>query len=95
MFYGRRKRGVYWRTNVDDALYDVACAYICPLSDCAFAGSPWDEDKAMMARWGLEGMASFEQVNVARKEGAALAHETPCTTAAEGSEGRQETSTAC
>ena len=32
-------------------------------------GSPWDEDKAMMERWGLEGMRSFEQVNVARKEG--------------------------
>ncbi|KAH9937442.1 biotin synthase [Fomitopsis serialis] len=30
--------------------------------------SPWDEDKAMMARWGLEGMHSFEQVSVARKE---------------------------
>ncbi|KIY67576.1 biotin synthase [Cylindrobasidium torrendii FP15055 ss-10] len=31
--------------------------------------SPWDEDKAMMERWGLTGMRSFEQVNVARKEG--------------------------
>ncbi|KAF9073792.1 biotin synthase [Rhodocollybia butyracea] len=30
--------------------------------------SPWDEDKAMMDRWGLEGMQSFEQDNVARKE---------------------------
>ena len=36
------------------------------------AGSPWDEDKAMMGRWGLEGMGSFEQPNVARKEGARL-----------------------
>lgn len=36
-------------------------------------GSPWDEDKVMMSRWGLDGMQSFEQVNVARKEGAALA----------------------
>lgn len=35
--------------------------------------SPWDEDKAMMGRWGLDGMRSFEQTNVARKEGAALA----------------------
>lgn len=35
-------------------------------------GSPWDEDKAMMGRWGLNGMRSFEQVSVARKEGAAL-----------------------
>ncbi|KAK0245949.1 biotin synthase [Armillaria nabsnona] len=34
--------------------------------------SPWDEDKAMMDRWGLEGMRSFEQVNVARKEGAQI-----------------------
>jgi biotin synthase len=34
--------------------------------------SPWDEDKAMMGRWGLEGMGSFEQKSVARKEGAAL-----------------------
>ncbi|KAJ3991141.1 biotin synthase [Lentinula boryana] len=35
--------------------------------------SPWDEDKAMMDRWGLEGMRSFEQVNVARKEQPAAA----------------------
>ncbi|KAF7794707.1 hypothetical protein EIP86_005845 [Pleurotus ostreatoroseus] len=34
--------------------------------------SPWDEDKAMMARWGLDGMRSFSQENVARKEGARL-----------------------
>lgn len=27
----------------------------------------------MMGRWGLDGMRSFEQTNVARKEGAALA----------------------
>lgn len=26
----------------------------------------------MMSRWGLEGMRSFEQVNVAKKEGARL-----------------------
>lgn len=30
----------------------------------------------MMGRWGLEGMASFEQVNVARKEGERLQQET-------------------
>ncbi|KAJ3513730.1 hypothetical protein NLJ89_g2787 [Agrocybe chaxingu] len=34
--------------------------------------SPWDEDKAMMARWGLEGMRSFEQISVAKKEAARL-----------------------
>ncbi|KAF4605485.1 biotin synthase [Pleurotus pulmonarius] len=34
--------------------------------------APWDEDKAMMSRWGLEGMRSFEQPNVARKEGPRL-----------------------
>jgi len=34
--------------------------------------SPWDEDKAMMGRWGLEGMRSFEQVGVAKKEGSRL-----------------------
>lgn len=38
--------------------------------------SPWDEDKAMMGRWGLEGMQSFEQASVARKEGAALGPQT-------------------
>ncbi|KII93400.1 hypothetical protein PLICRDRAFT_49449 [Plicaturopsis crispa FD-325 SS-3] len=32
--------------------------------------SPWDEDKAMMDRWGLDGMQSFEQSGVRRKEGA-------------------------
>ncbi|PPQ90412.1 hypothetical protein CVT25_014930 [Psilocybe cyanescens] len=34
--------------------------------------SPWDEDKAMMGRWGLSGMRSFEQVGVAEKEAARL-----------------------
>ncbi|RDB29273.1 Biotin synthase [Hypsizygus marmoreus] len=34
--------------------------------------SPWDEDKAMMGRWGLEGMQSFEQTSVAQKEGSRL-----------------------
>ncbi|KAF8971518.1 biotin synthase [Flammula alnicola] len=34
--------------------------------------SPWDEDKAMMGRWGLDGMRSFEQVSVAKKEGTRL-----------------------
>ncbi|KAI1797643.1 biotin synthase [Ganoderma leucocontextum] len=37
--------------------------------------SPWDEDKAMMGRWGLEGMGSFSQPNVARKEGARLGNQ--------------------
>lgn len=40
---------------------------------CDISGSPWDEDKAMMGRWGLEGMRSFEQSSVARKEGFKLA----------------------
>ncbi|KAI0786056.1 biotin synthase [Abortiporus biennis] len=30
--------------------------------------SPWDEDKAMMDRWGLEGMRSFTSEKVAQKE---------------------------
>ncbi|KAJ3536205.1 hypothetical protein NMY22_g6139 [Coprinellus aureogranulatus] len=34
--------------------------------------SPWDEDKAMMDRWGLSGMRSFEQPSVATKEGTRL-----------------------
>jgi len=38
--------------------------------------SPWEEDKSMMERWGLEGMRSFEQVNVAKKEGERLAPKT-------------------
>ncbi|KAK7058299.1 biotin synthase [Paramarasmius palmivorus] len=29
--------------------------------------SPWDEDKAMMGRWGLEGMESFRHENMATK----------------------------
>ncbi|KAL4069447.1 biotin synthase [Scleroderma citrinum] len=33
--------------------------------------SPWDVDKEMMGKWGLRGMDSFEQKNVARKEDAA------------------------
>lgn len=40
-------------------------------------GSPWDEDKAMMSRWGLDGMRSFEQAGVAQKEGARLTETTP------------------
>ncbi|KAI0050682.1 biotin synthase BioB [Auriscalpium vulgare] len=43
--------------------------------------SPWDEDKAMMNRWGLEGMASFEQSGVARKEGARLVPDAPSDSA--------------
>jgi len=34
--------------------------------------SPWDEDKAMMSRWGLEGMQSFRQESVSQKENARL-----------------------
>lgn len=33
------------------------------------------QDKAMMESWGLSGMRSFEQVNVARKEGERLVPE--------------------
>ncbi|KAI0651601.1 biotin synthase [Trametes meyenii] len=44
--------------------------------------SPWDEDKAMMGRWGLEGMRSFEQPGVARKEGARLASRSEASAAA-------------
>ena len=40
-------------------------------------GSPWDEDKAMMSRWGLDGMRSFEQAGVAQKEGARLSETAP------------------
>ncbi|KAI0252646.1 biotin synthase BioB [Lactifluus subvellereus] len=39
--------------------------------------SPWDEDKAMMSRWGLEGMRSFEHKNVARKEKSGTEHAPP------------------
>ena len=35
------------------------------------------QDKAMMGRWGLEGMESFKQKSVARKEGAALKGNAP------------------
>lgn len=34
--------------------------------------APWDEDKVMMGRWGLTGMASFQQASMARKEGTRL-----------------------
>lgn len=54
--------------------------FFCPsrrLSLRCDAGSPWDEDKAMMARWGLEGMHSFEQVSVARKEQSTTSSEAP------------------
>ncbi|KAI0359139.1 biotin synthase [Trametes cingulata] len=46
--------------------------------------SPWDEDKAMMERWGLEGMRSFEQPGVARKEGARLEGHSDAQAAAQG-----------
>ncbi len=32
--------------------------------------SGWDEDKAMLARWGLRGMGSFEEKRMARLGGA-------------------------
>ena len=59
-------------------------------ADLINAGSPWDEDKAMMSRWGLDGMRSFEQVNVARKEGAALADGSVSPRAEGSREGSQE-----
>lgn len=31
--------------------------------------SGWDEDKAMLGRWGLKGMGSFESATVRLKEG--------------------------
>ncbi|KAI0286748.1 biotin synthase BioB [Russula aff. rugulosa BPL654] len=49
--------------------------------------SPWDEDKVMMSRWGLEGMRSFEQKSVARKDKVGTEHVplgTPDTITAEG-----------
>ena len=74
MLYGWRERGVHGRADADDAVY--VCDKFCALGDGLplrrLIGSPWDEDKAMMGRWGLDGMRSFEQTNVARKEGAAL-----------------------
>jgi hypothetical protein len=39
------------------------------LNEFIVIGSPWDEDKAMMNRWGLQGMQSFEHADVRRKEG--------------------------
>ncbi|KAH8835423.1 biotin synthase [Flagelloscypha sp. PMI_526] len=30
--------------------------------------SPWDEDKAMMGRWGLQGLGSFEQIRMKEHE---------------------------
>ena len=54
------------------------------------AGSPWDEDKAMMSRWGLDGMRSFEQVNVARKEGSALTNGSMPPSADDSGEASQE-----
>ncbi|KAL1738048.1 hypothetical protein HDZ31DRAFT_51566, partial [Schizophyllum fasciatum] len=39
--------------------------------------SPWDQDKAMMDRWGLEGMESFKQERVARKELPRFLNQTP------------------
>ncbi|KAH9982205.1 biotin synthase [Lactifluus volemus] len=36
--------------------------------------SSWDEDKAMMSRWGLEGMRSFEHKGVFRKESIGTGH---------------------
>lgn len=45
-----------------------------------------------MGRWGLDGMRSFEQVNVARKEGAALPENVAAAPAA--SAGSEETAQA-
>ncbi|EIN13619.1 biotin synthase [Punctularia strigosozonata HHB-11173 SS5] len=42
--------------------------------------SPWDEDKAMMARWGLEGMRSFTSKRVSMKETREIPHDTRPTT---------------
>lgn len=31
-------------------------------------GTPWDQDKTMLDKWGLSGMKPFDQVSVKRKE---------------------------
>ncbi|CAD6967552.1 unnamed protein product [Tilletia controversa] len=38
--------------------------------------SGWDDDKAMLGRWGLEGMGSFESEEVVRREGERVKGET-------------------
>lgn len=43
----------------------------------------------MMGRWGLEGMQSFEQVSVARKEGAKLQAESPGPVSETGSQAQK------
>lgn len=85
MLHGRRECRVHRGPDADHSLYvhislgyhdptwaceDLCCTVLTDISHRA--GSPWDEDKAMMERWGLDGMRSFEQRNVARKEGARL-----------------------
>ncbi|KLO20516.1 biotin synthase [Schizopora paradoxa] len=50
--------------------------------------SPWDEDKTMMGRWGLEGMRSFQQASMARKEGARLQDDAVTSEKTPGTEGR-------
>ena len=74
MLHGWRERCVHWRTNAHNSMYAMTSFLerkefpdmFCDL------GSPWDVDKEMMNRLGLEGMRSFEQVSVASKEGKRL-----------------------
>ncbi|KAH6917584.1 biotin synthase [Coprinopsis sp. MPI-PUGE-AT-0042] len=53
--------------------------------------SPWDEDKAMMSRWGLEGMASFQQGSVAEKERSRLELEASTAPSSEPSQAKHAT----
>jgi biotin synthase len=79
-----------------EQMLTTPCEYPCitwPLLflTCLSAGSPWDEDKAMMTRWGLEGMASFQQGSVAEKERSRLELEASATTSSEASEAKHAT----
>lgn len=66
-FHGQRQRLLERHS-----LLTATHFYRTGLTTMDVTGSPWDEDKAMMGRWGLDGMRSFEQRNVAEKEGSRL-----------------------
>lgn len=65
-----------------------------PVLNVMKTGSPWDEDKAMMSRWGLEGMRSFAQDNVARKEGLRISSDVPVAESSKGAADASATSQA-
>lgn len=65
VLYGGRQCHLHWRRHVDDSMLAVGRGMMVATFLITI---DLVQDKAMMRRWGLEGMQSFEQKGVRAKE---------------------------